>query len=50
MVENLATFDPEIFQIITQETERQEYNLEFNRMFVSVNKFILKEVKSIFRH
>jgi len=25
---NLKTFDPEIFQIIKKETERQEYNLE----------------------
>lgn len=26
---NLKSFDPEVFQIINQETERQEYNLEF---------------------
>ncbi|MBN2644748.1 MAG: serine hydroxymethyltransferase [Desulfuromonadaceae bacterium] len=28
-METLAQFDPEIFQSIRQETERQEYNLEF---------------------
>ncbi|MCK4502349.1 MAG: serine hydroxymethyltransferase [Desulfuromonadales bacterium] len=27
--DNLATFDPEIAQIVIKETERQEYNLEF---------------------
>ncbi|WP_321370911.1 serine hydroxymethyltransferase [uncultured Desulfuromusa sp.] len=28
-MQNLNTFDPEIFQVINKETERQEYNLEF---------------------
>ncbi|RLB74581.1 MAG: serine hydroxymethyltransferase [Deltaproteobacteria bacterium] len=47
MVENLATFDPEIFQIITQETERQEYNLEFIASENFVSEAVLEAQGSV---
>lgn len=47
MVENLKTFDPEIFQIITQETERQEYNLEFIASENFVSEAVLEAQGSV---
>ena len=47
MVENLKTFDPEISQIITQETERQEYNLEFIASENFVSEAVLEAQGSV---
>ncbi len=47
MVKNLATFDPEISQIITQETERQEYNLEFIASENFVSEAVLEAQGSV---
>ena len=47
MVENLATFDPDVFQMITQETERQEYNLEFIASENFVSEAVLEAQGSV---
>ena len=47
MVKNLATFDPEISQIITKETERQEYNLEFIASENFVSEAVLEAQGSV---
>jgi glycine hydroxymethyltransferase len=47
MVENLKAFDPEISQIITQETERQEYNLEFIASENFVSEAVLEAQGSV---
>ncbi len=47
MVKSLATFDPEISQIITQETERQEYNLEFIASENFVSEAVLEAQGSV---
>lgn len=47
MVENLSTFDPEISRIITQETERQEYNLEFIASENFVSEAVLEAQGSV---
>ncbi|RLB73075.1 MAG: serine hydroxymethyltransferase [Deltaproteobacteria bacterium] len=47
MVKSLATFDPEVSQIITQETERQEYNLEFIASENFVSEAVLEAQGSV---
>jgi glycine hydroxymethyltransferase len=46
-MQNLTTFDPEIAQIITQETERQEYNLEFIASENFVSEAVLEAQGSV---
>lgn len=47
VMQNLTTFDPEIFKIITQETERQEYNLEFIASENFVSEAVLEAQGSV---
>ena len=47
MIKNLAAFDPEISQIITKETERQEYNLEFIASENFVSEAVLEAQGSV---
>jgi len=47
MVENLKAFDPEISQIIMQETQRQEYNLEFIASENFVSEAVLEAQGSV---
>ncbi|MDX2479998.1 MAG: serine hydroxymethyltransferase, partial [Desulfuromusa sp.] len=46
-MQNLTTFDPEITQIITKETERQEYNLEFIASENFVSEAVLEAQGSV---
>ena len=46
-MQNLTTFDPEIFQIIKKETERQEYNLEFIASENFVSEAVLEAQGSV---
>ena len=47
VMQNLNTFDPEIAQIVTQETERQEYNLEFIASENFVSEAVLEAQGSV---
>lgn len=47
VMQNLTTFDPEITQIITKETERQEYNLEFIASENFVSEAVLEAQGSV---
>jgi glycine hydroxymethyltransferase len=47
VMQNLMNFDPEIAQIITQETERQEYNLEFIASENFVSEAVLEAQGSV---
>ncbi len=46
-MQNLTTFDPEIAQIVTRETERQEYNLEFIASENFVSEAVLEAQGSV---
>ncbi len=46
-MKNLNTFDPEIAQIVAQETERQEYNLEFIASENFVSEAVLEAQGSV---
>ncbi|MCD6581640.1 MAG: serine hydroxymethyltransferase [Desulfuromusa sp.] len=46
-MQSLTTFDPEIAQVITKETERQEYNLEFIASENFVSEAVLEAQGSV---